>query len=185
MTEKQAIYYELLVQRCRRGRKDALEELVGTWEKRLFYYIRRLVDNEQDAWQILQETWLKVLRGIGTLKEPRNLPAWLYCIARNTAVSHLRAGYCEQAFRESNAGCSDVHGCDPNLDFDNAERVHYGLGRIPLVHRDILTLFFLRDLSIEQIAEVMTIPVGTVKSRLHYAKRALKAVLEEREPEHE
>lgn len=55
MTEKQAIYYELLVLRCRQGRRDAFEQLVRDWEKRLFYYIRRLIDDEQDAWQILQE----------------------------------------------------------------------------------------------------------------------------------
>ena len=56
MTEKQAIYYKLLVLRCRRGHKDALEELVTSWEKPLFYYIHRLIEDEQDAWGILQET---------------------------------------------------------------------------------------------------------------------------------
>jgi len=55
LTDKEAIYCELLVLRCWRGQKDALEELVRSWEKRLFYYIRRLVDDEQTAWQVLQE----------------------------------------------------------------------------------------------------------------------------------
>ena len=64
MTEKQAIYYELLVLRCQRGQRDALEELVRNWEKRLFYYVRRLVGDEQTAWQVLQETWVKVLVGV-------------------------------------------------------------------------------------------------------------------------
>jgi len=76
LTEKQAIYYELLVLQCRRDQKDALEELVGSWERRLFYYIRRLVEDEQDAWQVLQETWVRVLQGIRKLREPRKLPAW-------------------------------------------------------------------------------------------------------------
>jgi len=80
LTEKQAIYCELLVLRCRLGRKDALEELVRTWEKPLFYYIHRLIDDEQEAWQILQETWVKALRGIKRLREPRKLPGWLYRI---------------------------------------------------------------------------------------------------------
>ena len=56
MTDKEAIYYELLVLRCRQGQKLAFEELIEMWEKRLFYYIRKLVDDEHDAWQILQET---------------------------------------------------------------------------------------------------------------------------------
>jgi RNA polymerase sigma-70 factor (ECF subfamily) len=181
LTEKQAIYYELLVLRCRRGQKDALEELVRSWEKRLFYYIRRLVDDEQDAWQILQETWVKVLRGIKKLREPRKLPAWLYSIARKTALSHLRAEYKKQAIFKTDENASNVEEGNSDFGFDDVEQVHYGLGRISLPHREVLTLFFLQDLSTEQVAEVLNIPPGTVKSRLHYAKSALKAVLEKGE----
>ena len=178
MTEKQAIYYELLVLQCRRGQKDAFEELVRIWEKRLFYYIRRLVDDEQDAWQILQETWVKVLQGIRKLRQPKKLPSWLYRIARNTTVSHLRTKYTRQLLLEQDVNLRDIEDNVDNLAFKDAEQVHYGLGRISLHHREVLTLFFLQDLSIEEIAEVLEIPVGTVKSRLNYAKRALKAVLE-------
>jgi hypothetical protein len=71
LTEKQAIYYEHLVLPRQRGQADAFRDLVRTWEKRLFYYIRRLIDDEQDAWQVLQETWLKVLAGIKKLRQPR------------------------------------------------------------------------------------------------------------------
>lgn len=185
MTEKQAIYYELLVLRCRRGRKSALEELIRMWERPLFYYIRRLVDDEQDAWQILQETWVKVLRGIKKLREPRKLPAWLYSIARKTAMSHLRAEYSNRAKLEEDEKLCDVEDDAKNLPFENAEEVHYGLDRISLPHREIVTLFFLQDLSTKEIAEVLSIPTGTVKSRLYYAKRALKRVLEEEEQKYE
>jgi RNA polymerase sigma factor (sigma-70 family) len=91
VTEKQAVYYELLVLRCQQGRKDALEELIKTWEKRLYYFIRRLLNNEQEAWQVLQETWISVLRGIPRLREPRKLPVWLYSTARKTALHHIRS----------------------------------------------------------------------------------------------
>jgi RNA polymerase sigma factor (sigma-70 family) len=178
LTEKQAIHDELLVLRCRRGQRDALEELTRNWEKRLFYYIRRLIDDEQEAWQILQETWVKVLRGIKKLREPRKLPSWLYRIARNTAISHLRTKYTQQAVLHEQANLSGLADDPDNVAFENAEQVHYGLGRISLHHREVLTLFFLQDLRLEEIAEVLAIPVGTVKSRLNYAKRALKAVLE-------
>ncbi len=181
MTEKEAIYYELLVLRCRRGQREALEEVVRTWEQRLFYYIRRLVGDEQEAWQILQDTWLKVLRSIGRLQEPRNLPAWLYGIARNTAFSHLRTKCAEQSFITSQADVANDQQTGPDLEFDDVERVQHGLERISLEHRDVLTLFFLEDLTTEQIAKVMNVPVGTVKSRLYYAKRALKNVLEAEE----
>ena len=63
-------------------------------------------------------------------------------------------------------------------DFDDAERVHRGLDRISLAHREALTLFFLEDFSIDEIASILNVSPGTVKSRLHYAKRALRLVLE-------
>jgi RNA polymerase sigma factor (sigma-70 family) len=185
LTEKEAIYYELLVLRCRQGQKSAFEELVRMWEQRLFYYIRRLVDDEQEAWQILQEIWVKVLRGIRKLREPRKLPTWLYITARNTAISHIRHENARQSFFENSKNISSNVGRDCTLSFDDAEQVHYGLGRISLQHRDVLTLFFLQDLSAEEIGEVLEVPVGTVKSRLYYAKRALKAVLEKEESNYE
>ena len=178
MTEKEAIYYELLVLRCRRGQTDALEELVRSWEKQLFYYIHRLVDDEQDAWQILQETWLKALRDIKRLKEPRKLPSWLYRIARNTAISHLRGRYVKRELLRGNENLCNIADDSENFALEDAEQVHYGLGQISLHHKEILTLFFLQDLSVEEVAEVLGIPGGTVKSRLYHAKRALKAVLQ-------
>lgn len=127
---------------------------------------------------VLQESWIKVLQGIRRLREPRKLPAWLYSIARKTALSHLRAKCSEKTMIESAEGTSNNEGCNSNCTFDNAEQVHYGLGRISLHHREVLTLFFLQDLSVEELAEVLNIPVGTVKSRLYYARQALKDVLE-------
>jgi len=184
-TEKEAIYYELLVLRCQRKEKVALEELIRNWERRLFYYIRRLVDVEQDAWDILQQTWLKVLQGIGKLREPRSLPTWLYRIARNTAMSHLRLEYSRRALLDENEDISSVEENSESFCFEDAERVHYGLSKLSLPHREVLTLHFLEDLSVEEIAEVVRIPPGTVKSRLYYAKRALRTVLEQEDRNHE
>ena len=65
--------------------------------------------------------------------------------------------------------------------FEDAEQVHRALGRISVAHREVLTLFFLEDLSQEQMAEVLGIPLGTVKSRLSYAKRAIRAAIESEE----
>jgi len=177
-SEKEAIYWELLALRCKRREDGALEELIRNWEQRLFYYVRRLAENEEDAWDILQETWLKVLRGIGSLREPRSLPTWLYRIARNTAVSRLRANRLHHDLLDGNRNllCNDTE--EEPFRFEDAQRVHHGLSRISLPHREVLTLHFLEDLSVEEIADVVGVPQGTVKSRLHYAKRALRTVLE-------
>ncbi|HUV40358.1 MAG TPA: sigma-70 family RNA polymerase sigma factor [Sedimentisphaerales bacterium] len=176
--QKQVIYYELLVLRCQREDKEALEEMIRLFERQILYYIRRLVENETDAWNILQETWIKVIRSIKQIREPKKLPAWLYSIARKTAISHLRAEYSKEAVFDCTRDIAGIQdNAEENLSFENAEQVHYGLSKISLPHREVLTLFFLQDLTLEQIADVLNISIGTVKSRLYYARQALKEVL--------
>ena len=176
-TQKEVIYYELLVLRCQREDKGALEELIHSFERQIFYYIKRLVGNEADAWNILQETWIKVIHSIKQIRDPKRLPAWLYSIARKTSTSHLRSKYSKETLLDCTTDIAEIEDSDENLSFDNAQQVHYGLNKISLSHREVLTLFFLHDLTLEQIADVLNISIGTVKSRLHYAKHALKEVL--------
>jgi RNA polymerase sigma factor (sigma-70 family) len=176
-SDNEATYNELLVCRCRAGNCSAWEELVEHWDRRLFYYIRRLVEDEQEAWQVLQEVWLKVLRRLDLLQDPRRLAPWLYSITRNTALSHLRQHYRRQALEKDHESC-DCAAPDETFRFDNAEQVHWGLGRLKLDQREVLTLYFMRDLSVSEIAQVLSVPEGTVKSRLYYAKRALREILE-------
>jgi RNA polymerase sigma-70 factor (ECF subfamily) len=176
--DKDLIYQELLVLRCQRGERAALAELVMTWERRLFYFIRRLGSDETDAWDILQQIWLKVLRGIAGLKEPRTLAPWLYRIARNTAINHgqMRSHYreCLQDLQPA----SDIEDDPGPRHLDDAEQIHHGLLQLALPYREVLTLHFLENMTVEQIASVLEVPDGTVKSRLYHARRALRDVLE-------
>lgn len=180
-SDERAILQELLVLRCQRGDRNALDELVRQWEGRLFYYIRRLVATEEDAWDVLQQTWIRVFKGIKSLNTPDRLPVWLYQLARCTTMSHWRGQYRQQAQLDTSSDLTELAAPEENQSFDDAEQVHLGLSRISPAHREILTLYFLEDLSLEQIAEVLAIPSGTVKSRLFYAKRALLAVIESEE----
>ncbi len=181
MTEKERIYSELLALRCRNREKGAIEELIRAWEDRLFYFIRRLVPREEDAWDALQETWIKVVRGVGKLQQPEHLSCWLYAVARNSAMDRMRAVYAAQREEPVESEVLEQFPGESEEGFDDAERVHRGLDRISLPHREALTLHFLEDFSIEEIAGVLGVSAGTVKSRLHYAKRALRAVLEREE----
>jgi len=183
--DKEAIYCELLVVRCKRGHEQAFEELVAHWEERLFYYVRRLVKTEDDAWDILQNTWMEAFKRIRSLKDPQSLPTWLYRIARNTAYSHLRVTYREQMYLNESGNASEVEPNDEAFPFEDAESVHHGLDQISLIHKEALTLFLLADLSMDQMAEVLGIPLGTVKSRLYHAKRAFRAVLQQEGRDHE
>jgi RNA polymerase sigma-70 factor (ECF subfamily) len=179
--DRQIIELEILVLRCQRGEREAFEELVRAWERRLFFYIRRLVADEADAWQVLQEVWLQVLRGISALRDPRRLPVWLYALTRNTIMSHHRERYARKGALDA-AGPPSSSADDGHATLDDAESVHFGLSRISEVDREVLTLFFLRDLSIDEVAEVLRIPPGTVKSRIFKAKKSLREALRGERP---
>lgn len=172
--DRQLLESELLVIRFQRGDQTAFEGIVRLWERSLFYYLRRLAPSEADTWDLLQETWLKVFRSIGSIRDPRTLPAFLYTTARNTAISRLRV----REMSELEPETLDASECESAfIAFESAEQVHHALDQLPLPQREALTLFFLEELSIDEIAQVLTVPVGTVKSRLHYARQSMRQIL--------
>ena len=180
MPDKQTILNELLVLRCRRGDPAGYRQLVEHWERPLLYYIRRLLGTSGVEWDVLQEVWLRVFRGISSLREPGALPVWLYHIARRSAMRHLREKYADPALDDSAPDLDAIEAdIDQRLCFspEDAQQVHRALGRLPIAFREVLTLHFLEEMPVAQVAEVIGIPPGTVKSRLYHAKRALRDVL--------
>ncbi len=175
LPDTQLLESALLVVRWQRGDREAFEGIVKLWERSLFYYLRRLAATEADAWELLQETWLKTLKSLHTLRDSRALPAFLYTIARNAALSRLRSRELDNESYPENI--PDHRADGDGLAFDNAEQVHHALGRLSLPQREALTLYFLQDLSLDEMADVLGVPIGTVKSRLHYAKLALRNIL--------
>jgi len=169
---------EWIAIRCRLGEPGAFTELVREMERPLLYYVAKLVASEDLALDILQEVWLVALRGIRRLEDPRSLRPWLYRITRSRAVDRIRSehsrGIAERARAES---VPEEVGEEPSFDGDDATALHRALDTISLKHREVLVLHFLDELSIAEIASVVCEPEGTVKSRIHYAKRALKEAL--------
>lgn len=174
------IYDELLVVRCQRKDVAAWDELVRRYHDRLYYFIHRLIGDDDQAALLLQDVWLRVLRNLATLKQSERLAAWLYTIARRVVVTHYRNEYLNTRvpFNEESLQIREDAGREDKLPFENAELVHFGLQRIGWIEREVLTLHFLQDLSIDEIAQVLEVPPGTVKSRLFRARRELRDVLQ-------
>ena len=178
--DARAIYDRLLVVRCQLGERRAIEELVRRWERPLLFYVRRLIPAEADALAVMQEVWVKVLTRLSSLRDPGRLAPWLYTLARNTLMDHLRDRYAREQLLAAQRDATG--GDEPAVEDDTgwfvaAEEVHFGLSRVSVVDREVLTLYFLDDLSIDDIAGVLRIPPGTVKSRLFHARNALRDVL--------
>ena len=180
-SDRQILESELLVTRCQRGDDGAFAGIVRLWERPLFYYLRRLAPSEADTWDLLQETWLKTFRAISSIRDPRAFPAFLYRIAHNAAVARLRIRTDESMPSDAEPSCAADY---TFVAFDDAEQVHHALDQLPLPQREALTLYFLEDLTIDEIADVLGVAVGTVKSRLHYAKQAIRKILTTGEDHH-
>lgn len=171
------VQYEWLALRCQSGEAGAFEDLIAIMERPLLYYAMSLTGNQDSALDVLQDVWIKVFRGIRKLKDPGSLRPWLYSIAHGVAVDRIRRNYSRERAEKAHAEDFDE---SEELSFaeEDAEVVHRTLNQLGVKHREVLVLHFLEDLSIAEIAGVVGCSEGTVKSRMHYAKRAMKEILE-------
>jgi RNA polymerase sigma-70 factor (ECF subfamily) len=167
---------ELLAIRCQLGERDAFEALISRWHEPVWRYLRRLADSDDAAADLAQDTWLRVLRGIASLREPASLRPWLFGIARRVAMDRLRRQYVRAI--DADAAIEDLPAeeTDAGLDSDLAA-MEAGLSTLPLRERETLALFYLRELTIDQIAEALAVPAGTIKSRLFRARRMLRTAM--------
>ena len=167
----------VLVRCCQRGDRQAFETLFRQFQPRLRYYVQRLNGTGNHADDLLQNVWLNVIRKINSLKDPQAFVAWLYTIARREVYSQGRN-------RDPFVELTDEHlelaagNGEVTFDAEDATRIHRALGKLKARQREILTLSFLEELSHKEIAEVLGVNAGTVKSRIYYAKEALRKELE-------
>jgi RNA polymerase sigma-70 factor (ECF subfamily) len=124
----------------------------------------------------LQEVWLDAFRGLPGLIQPGAFPAWIYRLARDRAFRELRRRRTFLPLEPFDV-VDEAAGEDVFLPED-AARIHQALEDISPEHRDVLVLRFIESMTYEQIASIVGCPVGTVRSRLHHAKRAMRRVIE-------
>jgi RNA polymerase sigma-70 factor (ECF subfamily) len=171
----------LTVSLAQRGDESAFRRIVDLYDRRLLYFVRRMLGETADAPAVVQTIWLQVHRGLRRLESPRAFRVWIYRIAHAAVVDELRRKPPSVTSLDEIPETVSLQDESDEARFDNAELVHAALGDLSLVHRQVLVLRFLEEMSIEEIAEVVQQPPGTVKSRLHYAKSALRSRIEELE----
>ena len=167
---------EWLALRCQSGEPGAFDDLVSVMERPLLYYAAKLTGNIETALDVLQDVWIKVFRGIRGLKDPGSLRPWLYRITHGMAVDRIRRSISREQAEEVHTAAFDEL-TEPTFSADDAGALHEALNEIGLKHREVLVLHFLEDFSLAEIAEVVGSSEGTVKSRIHYAKKAMKEIL--------
>ena len=174
---------QLPVEQARAGSQEAWRILFKRYQLPLYVYVFELVRSEQQTLDIVQESFINATRYIASLREDGKFGSWLFGIAHQKCVQHWR-----QQSREESA-LRDISQVPAELDDgpddlllrreQEAEFMSF-LERLPALQRSVLLLHYVEDFSIEQIAGITQSEVGTVKSRMHYAKKALRKLLEEK-----
>ncbi len=176
------IYERLLVVRAQAGDESAFVELVERYSPRLRYFLRKILASADSAEDALQDVWVDVLRHLPRLEDPLALRAWLYRIARDRAFGRLRKA------RRVEVPLDELQAVDPataeenDFSAEDAARIHAALDGLPEEQREVLVLRFLEEMSYDEIARVLGCQLGTVRSRIHYGKQALRRLLTKDEP---
>jgi RNA polymerase sigma-70 factor (ECF subfamily) len=163
-----------LVLRARRGEVDAYNVLVSRWERRVFNYLLRIVNDRQDSEDLSQEVFLKAYLSLKKLDEPSRFAPWLFRIAHNEAFSLMRRRRPEAEAEPEATGQLTVSRMYPQ---ELSLAVAAAMARLPAEQREAVLLKVYQGFKFEEMAEILECPVSTVKSRLYTALDRLKDVL--------
>ena len=170
-TQSDKILDELLVLRVQGGDKNSLAMLVTRWHKKLVAYAYHYTQEIEVAKDLVQDSWQAIIKSVYKLQDPAKFRIWAFRIVHNKAISWVRAKQKEKIMNEA-FGKNEVF-FEEEMDFEPIRRA---VQQLPDNYRTVVTLFYHNDYSVQEIAEVLGLNTGTVKSRLFYARQKVKEI---------
>ncbi|QYM79571.1 sigma-70 family RNA polymerase sigma factor [Horticoccus luteus] len=180
-----------VVQRVQKGNVAEFDELIRKYRERVYGVIYHMTSNREDAADLTQDTFIKAFQSIHRFQGQSSFFTWLYRIGVNSALTHLRKSRLRSFFSfdrldeeqrtsaEVIAALTDATGADrETFVHELQQKLNEAMQKLSIKHRTVITLFEIDGLGHQEIAEVMNCSVGTVRSRLHYAKQLLQAELQ-------
>jgi RNA polymerase sigma-70 factor (ECF subfamily) len=159
-----------------RQKDRAFEVLLQRYQAKVFRLVFSIVGNSSRAEEVTQDSFLKIWQALAGYDGRASLSTWIYTIARNTSISHLRAEFYRRTLSLEEAP-EPFANAEPVLGRIEIERL---LTTLPDEQREVIVLFYLQERSIEEVAVMLDLPEGTVKSHLHRARKAMATKLEVR-----
>jgi RNA polymerase sigma-70 factor, ECF subfamily len=159
-----------------RQKDRAFEVLLQRYQTKVFRLVFSIVANSARAEEVTQDVFLKIWQALPGYDGRASLATWIYTIARNTSISYLRAESYRKTLplEEAPEPFAEV---EPVLSRIEIERL---LASLPDEQREVVVLFYLQERSIEDVAAMLDLPEGTVKSHLHRARKAMATTMEVR-----
>jgi RNA polymerase sigma-70 factor (ECF subfamily) len=180
----------VIVQRVQAGEVAAFDALILKYRERVYGVVYNMTSNREDAADLTQDAFIKAFQSINRFQAQSSFFTWLYRIAVNSTLTHLRKARLRTFFsfekitdEDKTAQLvnqlTDKKGADRDLFIrELQEKLNEAMMKLSIKHRTVVTLFEIEGLSHEEIAEITECSVGTVRSRLHYAKQLLQAELQ-------
>jgi RNA polymerase sigma-70 factor (ECF subfamily) len=180
-----------LVKQCQAGETEAFDELVTRYRTRIFAMIYNMVHNEQDAWDLAQESFVKAWKSIKRFRGDSSFYTWMYRIVMNVTIDWLRKKQIKGAgsefddsiqLKEIDPASKTVPKADP-LPHERMERneirskIDNAIGQLSPEHRAVILMKEIEDMQYHEIAETLGCSIGTVMSRLFYARKKLQKLL--------
>jgi RNA polymerase sigma factor (sigma-70 family) len=168
---------EQLVAEVQTGLLSSYETLVRRFEKRLYVYVFSIVKREDDAKDIVQDAFINVYEHVEQFDVGRNFSAYLYSVAKNGAITFFRK-------KKKHVPLESLELIDEKLKPEEEmmvasrnEAVHTAIETLDRKHKDVVRLYYFSDLSYEEIARKLSLPLNTVRTNLRRAKQQLKSLL--------
>lgn len=157
------------------GGTQTFERLLGEYRDKVFRLACSLLGDEAAAEDATQEIFLKIWKALPDFRGDSSVSTWIYAIARNTCLTRRRMAAEHRTYSLDESHANEIPARDPPLAVDSDLRA--AIERLPAKYRQVLVLFYLEDRSYQQVALAMGLPMGTVKTFLHRAKKELAELL--------
>ena len=175
----------LLVDASKRGDQDAFAQLVQRYQRRIFNLVFRMLQQYDEATEVTQETFLAAWQGLPSFRGDARFPTWLYRIAYNCSLKQLEQRKRDQALQLAIEAeqvlqhADDGMRADAELEaHDRQTMIQEQISKLPAKYRIVLVLRHLQEMTYEEMAEALTMPIGTIKTHLFRARNLLKERLE-------
>ena len=180
-----------LVKQCQAGQTEAFDQLVNRYRSRVFAMIYNMVHNEQDAWDLAQDSFVKAWKSIKRFRGQSSFYTWLYRIVMNVTIDHARKKQIKGAGTEFNdeVKLSEIEPAArtaprseplPHRQMERSEiraRIDAAIAQLTPEHRAVILMKETEDMQYHEIAEALGCSIGTVMSRLFYARKRLQNLL--------
>lgn len=165
-----------VIKEIRNGKKNEFVWIVKKYEDRLYSFVLRMVQNEEDALDLTQESFIKAFKGLDKYDERYSFKNWIFTIASHHTIDFLRkkGKIKETELLEKDVGKPYIPRIDRIIADERARKLEHEIAQLPDNYRMVILLKYKEEMRIEDISKIMDAPVGTVKIWLHRARTQLK-----------